>query len=902
MRAVSNGWCKAGKENNVYASRNLTHRLVSTHPFWDELVFTMRPDINQSEPDYVRHFTTAMLYTMDLCLPCVIVDPTRPQRAYVRMPTAKLGRLPVCRPHCGLLCSHCLRTSLPSELGGEHVYLHRSVVGDVDETGCPRQYDSAICYHCRGAAFIATLTRDLTTCSRGGRLHGIGNYWASSASYKDHVYLGVGRSDMMARQAIEDWFLIQHTRYYDLFTKVFPLQQMLRRYKTAVYEHRMVLPPSNEIAHLRSLVWSVFDEEDPVFDLPRLCRRWINEIETGVYNDTDHRLDIERMRQPIGTMSLWPFIRDKLVHRAIDLWVQDRFFFGYWVMPSDDIEQMLANSQIHHTPLIEIAAHAKRPADAKTLSQDQWRSGHGRFRFDTPSLRPGDEHFLPPDRLLQIMNMRFSEIMTTRLENAFAEVIQLWITKPYREWDRIEDRLSHMKPEQLLGHLAQAGAWIDDDDGWVIRNNPQAPASDPGGGSVVSDEVEDDDDDEDEMEEPSYPEYERFMRARVYCDSNLADEDETHNEDDKNEPNEPRIEIVTTNDHLPEYAIRDGWSTASDDERDGYEVGTEHDEEIASEPSAMSIAESITLSPHLGKRKTSDDSEAADEDRPPRTRLGSGHTSHSGDSASTALVTPDESPSLLGGENIRVAEEDDPATDTTPVATLAIGEIAASPAASPTLGKRKSPEDDDLIQPPRRPASPLAAQAPSESSDDDMGESVARGTTNEIDREKASVDAQKTPLSASSFIEEDEERTLSIRAPPKAAPTAPSVIPTSTLNAPATSSHPGGLVFKAAAVTAVPSTTTTTSRSEESDSEESEGSYDMEQINDTPYVPHTGAILGPGVEEIFETTWYRAREPFRRCKCAICERAEKIHTDNLQRIFLSSFEDLVSPGLHLIEE
>lgn len=790
---------------------------------------------------------------------------TRLATAYVRIPT-QLRTIAVCRFHFELLCTRCLRTSAANELG-DTMCLRRPVVGDVDEVGQTRKHSGLICSFCRETAFTSTLRRDLMACARQGSLLGLNNNWQQTVAYKDHVFFGVGRSDMMARQAIEDLFLMQHTSYGALAEGAAHIQEILRKWKIWVYDNRGYLPASQaDLTMLRNLLWTVFEDDDTAFELNILYRRWTNEIQTGAYDDLDHRLDVEKLRRGCGGLGLWPFIRDKLVHRSIDMWVQDRFLQGYWVMPSDEIEQMLHSERSIHTPLLEIARNSERPTDLARPAIGLYTSGIGRFRFDFQRAQRAGEYFLPPDRLLQVMNMRFTDVITNRLENAFTEVVTYFTRQGYKHFDAIERQFASMTSERLLQQLEQPTAWFEstvDETGEAWRPKVvSAAASDPGGGSVVSE----DDEGLEEMDGDD-------------VDGIPGDEgdNEDDDEDDEKRSDEPRIEIVPTNDLQPAYDIRDGWSTTPDDERDESDVSK--DDDLTSEPSAMeSIADSAPLSPNLlGKRKASDDSDGtADEDRPPRIRHGSGQTSHSGDSNSTALVTPDDSPSLLAEESILVAEEDDTATDTTPVAPLAMGEMAASPAASPTLGKRKSPEDDDLIQPPRRPGSlttpPLVAANDSDNgSNDDMDE-VKADVADEDDKVSTvatSTEEEGTPLAALSERSDNAE------------PAKPAVLK---------------------AATTVPRDGEGVSApymSELSDSE-SEGSLDTEQLDDTPFVPPSWARLGPCVDEILENTWYRAREPLRRCQCAICQRAEKAQSENLRRFFMASVEDLVSPGgLHI---
>lgn len=857
--------------------------------------------------------------TKDVCIPCRFSHPTRPPlKAVYRIPTNKPRAIPACHVHHGNICSHCLRVQSSDFRTEPNLLLRRPVNGDVDELGIPRNQDGLTCALCREVAFTATIRRDLEGCSRGREVRGFDNAWAHTIAFKEHVYFGVGRSDMMARQAIEDWFLLQHTSYYQLLNDIGTVQALLRKYKIQVYETRAMRPPAPELAQISRVIWSMFDEEDQnAFDLPRLYRRWCHEIDNKVYDEYDYRLDIDRIRHNLSAASLWPWVRDRVAQRALDLWAQDRFINGFWVMPSDEIEQMLDPSRQIHTPLYEIAQNVSRTSEyGRPPAVDPWRSSGGRFRYDVNPLeqRPREQRnaelFLPPDRLLQTMDMRFSEVVGLRMDAALAEIMRSYIRLPYEEYDRIEAHLAAFKVPQLIALLEEPYAWFEVDDAsgsWPLTLFPIPPASDATVMSSISEE--------DEPEEQSFSQ----LDAQDDRDGN-NDGDDLNDEPSKR--NEPHIEVITINDDHPlYYGIVEGWSTTSD-ERDEFGVPGEHEDRTSERCGMESTADSGAPSPKIGKRKATDDEAPSDHlARGPRSRLGSGQTSHSGsgESTNTALVTPDESPSLLAEERIQVAEEDNTATDTTPVATLAIS--TTSPVASPTLGKRKSPDDDDLIRPPRRPAS--IPTPPRGTSDGDMGEADVKPDCLSHASDPLETKAAPHPTDKT---EEDEAKPVSVSnedvgvGQPMAdaaidADVGDSEAKRSTASekqssAPSTTTEEGltqppspaqthlldGGHARAVAVPKEGWSRAGSIYSELSDSL-SEASIDSEKLAEVPSVPAMWSHLGPGVEELLESTWYRAREKLRLCRCAVCIRAMKHAAEAERRKFLEDDDDIIFTGI-----
>jgi hypothetical protein len=739
-----------------------------------------------------------------------------------------------------------------------------------------------------------------------------------SVAYKEHVFFGVGHSDKMARQAVDDWFALQHTSYYQLLNDIGAVQGLLRKYKVQAFENRGMMFPNHELAQISRVVWSVFDEEDQSFDLNRLYRLWSRDIESKVYDEYEYRLDVERIRLGMSNTSLWPWLREKVFQRALELWAQDRFLNGYWITPSDEIEQMLNPAQDIHTPLHEIAQNASRPSDyGRQSNAERWRTGSGRFRFNfnPPELRGRPiEHYLPPDRLLQMMDMRFNEVVSLRMDAALAEIVRPHTTLPYNEFDRIEAHLAAFKGPQIITLLEEPYAWfeVDDTSGrWPLTLFPIPPGSDV----TVASSIPDDE----EPEEQSFAKLEDA--APDVPDERDGRFDGQGEDGDLGKPCEPRIEVVATNDDPPCYGIVDGWSTTSD-ERD--ESDAEHEDHSSERSNMESVADSSLPSPKVGKRKAMDDEDGPNEERGPRSRLGSGQTSHSGDSTNTALVTPDESPSLLAEERIQVADEDDAATDTTPVAALAINN---SPVASPTLGKRKSPDDDDLIRPPRRPASiSTPTRATSDASDDDMGEGEVKDDAQALPGDTAGIKTERG--TDPDNMEEDEAKQSSVDDEimrqgqaadatiddDMAADSEAKRSDSDKLSSPPSTSEDGDILqlprksisdmreefseairVEAAAIA---------ERWRREDSEysdlydsQSDVSIDSEKLAEVPSVPPSWSRLGPGFDELLASTWFLAREKLRLCRCGVCLRARREAAEAERRKYLEEENDTVVPGV-----
>ncbi|BEI96081.1 hypothetical protein CcaverHIS631_0110300 [Cutaneotrichosporon cavernicola] len=895
MRATSSGWYTA----------------VNSHPFWAELITTIRTDLVGIPRGPTFYAARAM--TSDVCIPCRLSFPMRPpQSASYSMPTDSLGRIPTCQLHWAQICSHCLRVQ-PMDVRTEpNLFLRRPVNGDVDERGRPRNNQGLLCRPCREVAFNAMLRCGLETSARGGEIRGFDNAWQHTISFKEYVYLGQGRSDEMALQAIEDWFLMHHTNYYQLLTEIGNVQALLRKFKMHLFEHHTLQPPPYEASQISRILYSMFDEDDQSdFDLARLYRRWCHEIDNNEYTEIEYRLDIERVRLNLSAASLWPWIRNKVVLRTIDLWAVERFNNGYWVMPWDEIAQMRDPNKQIHTPLYEIAFHGSRASEyGKAYVVDRWRNGGGRFRFNVGphELRAREQRnvdqFLPPERLLGMKDQRFTEVLSLRLEAAFAVIMRSYTRLPLEEYGRIEAHLATLNVENILALLQDLYPWHEAEDPsgrWPLTLFPLPPASDATVMSSISEE--------EDPEEQSFAQLDNELHSvQIKRDDIDHDNDGDDCSNDSSEPREPRIELVATNDNHPSsYGIMDGWITTSD-EPDEFEDAEQHEDRASERSDWDSTADSSSPSPKLGKRKAADDEAQPDVERAPRSRLGSGQASSSGDSANTVLVTPDESPSLLAEERIGVAEVHDAASDTTPVAMMA--NSATSPSASPALGKRKSPDDDDLIRPPRRAASIPASTrtAASDTTDDDMGEGHVKADKIER-RTHPVVEIEEGHPKLGLTVEDgmgignapmDEDTQESETRPSKGSGEPPSSSSNSdrreTGRTPSPDPKQQPDVDQAVDPTAVADATWDGAASEYSDlmyDSQSEASVDSDRLAEVPSVPATSDLLGPTVRNLILSCFYGSRVNLRACYCSICVRSRKDAAEAERRRYAEEDDNVI---------
>lgn len=606
-------------------------------------------------------FLVARETSTNICVPCKLFgENTGSGGCDKAVVTAKLGAIPSCQYHLDTFCTNCMCY----EPGGRG--LETAERQDYDQEGQLRPEYSLLCYSCRVAAIESHILRLLLDCARGGDVLGVNRRWPITTRYKEYTYLAVGQSNLAAKSAVEEMFLIDHTRWTEFEPLFWDIQILLFKCRIMFYQRR--IGPSEEDAyHFNSVVHEIWAEDDDTaprdFDLNSFYSQWLHEMELGIYQDVECQEEIERyhiaarsdefdLNRVAFNRRLCPSLRNTLIDRCIRSWCLDRVNSGLWVMPSDEVRQLVDPAVVIHSGIADMAAASVCPdsaqADGDAVAR-AYQEHLGRFIAPDKAAEPtGRSAFLAPQSILQRMDSLFSDILAARLMTPLNEIVQVYRT--VLKDDTQAERHCHGKSlEDILATLHTENVWTE--------------------GAMVADVVS------------------KYRAPSAARESNSSIR--SSGDSDQDLPNEPRIEVVQSG-TAPAFGVQEGWS--SHPEEDGVAFSPAQD--VSSEPSSEPMEDIERPAKRKGMDGASDDGSRASRPRP-----GSGSTSTSEDSASTALVTPDESPVV---SEVHVAE-----SDPTSILSVTVG----SAASSPNLGKRKSPEDDlEPEKPVRRhlalPASP----------------------------------------------------------------------------------------------------------------------------------------------------------------------------------------------------
>ena len=106
---------------------------------------------------------------------------------------------------------------------------------DVDEHGGDRPgLDGMVCRPCRITALLAQISNVLHDCAYGGPVRGMRSMWEGDLelrnyAYEDYVNNSLGIAVGMAHLAVEEQWMGDHTRWYELLPMAFGLQKGERR-------------------------------------------------------------------------------------------------------------------------------------------------------------------------------------------------------------------------------------------------------------------------------------------------------------------------------------------------------------------------------------------------------------------------------------------------------------------------------------------------------------------------------------------------------------------------------------------------------------------------------------------------------------------------------------------------
>lgn len=188
-------------------------------------------------------------------------------------------------------------TRSPSEPAVRPLMLSQCNHGDVDENGVERFPRSLVCPDCRKAAIWNEIRLILHECARGGRMRGERSLWLYNEKVKDYINFNVGTAFEMGYAAVEEQWLIDHTRWVELSETALQLQNhekalKLQFLRTAVEEtavqKRMRLARE---AELRGEDQVSRETEEEATEMESLYRSWWKELEDDDLNSDDEEED-----------------------------------------------------------------------------------------------------------------------------------------------------------------------------------------------------------------------------------------------------------------------------------------------------------------------------------------------------------------------------------------------------------------------------------------------------------------------------------------------------------------------------------------------------------------------------------------------------------------------------------
>lgn len=804
----------------MHASQQVWLTIVDTHHSWRDFVAAISP---RAERSSTSSFTTARQVSTNVCMPCYLFGNLYPPGQFDRpVVTARLGVLPCCAEHYETFCTNCMGHT--SEAYGCRVdglaYGERH---DVDSQGRPLPPYSFTCDQCRHGAFEWAVHRILSDCARSGPVYG-GQAYQDTAAYDLYVEYARGQATSMAKLAVEELFLIDHTGWKELFPLFWQLQVILY-YCLATGYDGFSDSHHAEIRHFDQIVYRIWADDDDSapahFTLNTVYRSFQQEVVSGLFHKAGDSNDLRQAFLPPfdypRDKRLCSILHQTLADFCIETWCNDRVNSGLWVLPSDEIYQYLDHSLSLHSDIDDIAKEATCPqARQPQVNGPVYRAyenNRGRFNLpdpDQPSHRNGQQPFLPPQFMLQKLDSRFADILQIRLSLPLSEIVQVQRLM-FGDGAKTESICDNLSLEQILGVLREELAWIEGE--MVARAKSQLKAvARTGGSTVVTTE---------DLEE----------WRDEFTDQELAQE--------------PRIEVVESA-ATPVFGVQEGWSSHSSDAELLEVDGEEEDEELVYPPSS-------TGSVSDGSKE--EVPEEQDDEAPSRPSPDSGHTSSSGDSTSTVLITPDESPALVS--EVQLAD----ATYATSTAILAVSDMTVSPTSSPKLGKRKSPDDDFMPQLARpRPTTP-------------KGEDERKAEEEVKDEVKLPQTEEETPLREEAYVRPSVPSRQETKSP------GVQVIPPSSIMI---SQEPSperevAEVDEERMVSVSPRDNPSPASSHYDSREWEDSSQLSSEVGPVmvPFIPPTWAKLGPGATGIILRAWSGAQEILKECRCTICVRSQK---------------------------
>ncbi|KAK8864143.1 hypothetical protein IAR55_001389 [Kwoniella newhampshirensis] len=470
---------------------------VDSHAFWPDFAVLFNPSHHQSaildefRASRVMPSTTtasplfyrARADTIHVCLICRINHPDRlrtyPADRKCLSLTHKFGRAPICERHHDKFCSSCMMEAF--DIRATLLIANSNMIcpanwRDIDEYGNERPYGALVCRGCRRSALDMEILRILKQCARGGPLRGLTSSWVDIGAVGDYLDFNVSIAAEVAYAAVEEQWLIDHTRWNELKVTAHDLQDYERLLKTHFLSDQTTESRAGRRmrlawqAELRGEDLDAQEIEKDALEMERMYRGWWKDMtknEVDVMDEDGDDFEDDGEEDTLGMK-----YRNKLRSGCINDFIDFRVRSAFWVMPSDEVHKLAVEEQIGgrirpsviHTNLDDLARHCIHPFQKRLkLEYDNLIDGIrdvGWISLQTDSTNPHRDPFLPPERLLRELDDRFSTKLRSRTGAAMNEIVRILKDRFRGDDDRTESHCAEMRTEDLLRMLGEEKLWL----------------------------------------------------------------------------------------------------------------------------------------------------------------------------------------------------------------------------------------------------------------------------------------------------------------------------------------------------------------------------------------------------------------------------------------------------------
>ncbi|WVQ84217.1 hypothetical protein IAT38_006368 [Cryptococcus sp. DSM 104549] len=502
MRSVCTGWRNA----------------VDSHSFWPEYTLLIDPSrhhsstiddfhesrLTPSTPSFPTLFHRARHTTLSTCIACRLNHPSRlglyPAVRKRLTYTPRFGLTPTCERHAATFCTGCMRESEPpgpARLTPTHAvgYGHpgfnggypgsispheRPAVpaltlqpanhGDVDECGLRRAPGSAVCSDCRKVAIWSEIQRELVQCARSGRVRGLRGPWLGNERVHEYIHLNSGTAPAQAYYAVEEQWLMDQTRWTELFDTALQLQNhekvLKMQFLKGIVEETEAQRGARiaRLAELRGEDTDGRETEEDAAEIDALYRQWWKEFEDDDFSSEDEDEDLD----------LSDKYKLKLKNGCINDFIADRVRHAFWVSPADEVHKLVSDDLMNrhdrsgaiHTAFVDIAANYTHPfngyVDSFEYEPPEAMADSSGLISVYPS-RTADgpmDPFLPPERLLRELDAVFCRVLAGRLSSAMRVIVRNIWEHVEGDDDAAEKRCAELQLDDLLARLTAWQIWV----------------------------------------------------------------------------------------------------------------------------------------------------------------------------------------------------------------------------------------------------------------------------------------------------------------------------------------------------------------------------------------------------------------------------------------------------------